>query len=980
MVISKNTYKIFLSALLVASIPQLSADTNQPDATNTSAIESSITSKDLVLQCRFYAEQLAGSVDFIINLYTSQGERLVKAINPVLSVCETIVQLPEESSKEEIYLAFSLLQQSAAYLDKTLDSAFSQSDELIFDKNIKEQITDQDIVIVFNALNNSLASLMAKVEERFQDLWGTMTMHLRSQLNKLDTILQTIHTNIANNSNIVNKEDLKKEIMDLRKQLRLIQNDMAQASSNPATVMAVYKINKEVVTYLQEAQIHKFRKWSQIDLAEVVRSQGAPNQTLEEMLMRIMETNNDLEQLEKDAEKIDLTLVNKAARFVGDYIINPIERYDLDLVALAATTTLGSAIYATYSFPQTFATSPKSTLRWLFGYPDLCSGKIHEAAAASEKVVTTFAGLGMTKQEFIKRSAEIDPKIVESYVEHCDIAERIDLYTALLNHEQRKIAPGVFPISKLERFIYDHKSGAAAIGLTLFGLATWSYYKIWQNNKNEWSKKVHIWFERLKGGSLAKTSNKYDQILGSSVTFENIIGLEYEKSLVYPHLKYIKDPERWDANELTPPTGILLTGPTRSGKTFFAKAICGELHKQNPDKTIRFISIDAHDIKADGIASWMHVAKVLAPCVLFIDEIDLLGLQRSQDKTLLADFLQALSGIADKDPKKQVIVIGTTNKPENIDTAMLQSGRLALEIRFKYPNMQERKEFIKKRLDKFAIDPEIFEIDIDKLVRETHEKSFEDIKLLIDTAFIHVGIKGSVISQDILEWALDTQLRKIIDIDSKQISDDEKRVLAAHYAGQVLTQYLLNMDEKIAKVTIRQVVVKVKEESVYEQYYSQEKQKGLDQGAIFTYLNHDTLDIKSQEEMAKKAKTLLGARIAERLITHSTSTFFGWKKNSAFNMIKTIVADGIDIKSLSKSGQNALSDETQIKLKEFEQEIEQLLRQHMPALNALTEALQSKQILTIGQITEIINRAEGINNQEIAADEPLNESMIEAIA
>ena len=145
--------------------------------------------------------------------------------------------------------------------------------------------------------------------------------------------------------------------------------------------------------------------------------------------------------------------------------------------------------------------------------------------------------------------------------------------------------------------------------------------------------------------------------------------------------------------------------------------------------------------------------------------------------------------------------------------------------------------------------------------------------------FIHVGIKGSVISQDILEWALDTQLRKIIDIDSKANFSTMKNNSCCPLCRPSTGAYLLDMDEKIAKVTIRQVVVKVKEESVYEQYYSQEKQKGLDQGAIFTYLNHDSLDIKSQEEMAKKAKTLLGARIAERLITHSTSTFFGWKKN-----------------------------------------------------------------------------------------------------
>ena len=113
------------------------------------------------------------------------------------------------------------------------------------------------------------------------------------------------------------------------------------------------------------------------------------------------------------------------------------------------------------------------------------------------------------------------------------------------------------------------------------------------------------------------------------------------------------------------------------------------------------------------------------------------------------------------------------------------------------------------------------------------------------------------------------------------------------------------MEEQIAKVTIHQVVVKVKEESVYDQYYQQTKQTGLEQGALFTYLPNDTLDIKNQDEMLKKAKTLLGARVAERIVTNSCSTAYGWKKNSAFNMIKTIVADGIDLKSLSKNGQNS---------------------------------------------------------------------------
>jgi ATP-dependent Zn protease len=328
-----------------------------------------------------------------------------------------------------------------------------------------------------------------------------------------------------------------------------------------------------------------------------------------------------------------------------------------------------------------------------------------------------------------------------------------------------------------------------------------------------------------------------------------------------------------------------------------------------------------------------------------------------------------MSGIADKDPKKVVFVIGTTNKPEHVDWAMVQSGRLSLEIRVKYPNIQERKLFIEKRLDKFAIDPKAFDIDTDKLARETHGKSFEDLKLMMDRAFIHVGIKGSVISQEILEQAIDSELRKIIDMDSKDISADEQRILAAHYAGQTLAHILLNPDEKITKVTTRQVVVKVQEESMFMQYENAKQQKttGLEQGEIFTYLEHDTLDIKNQSlsEITKKAKSLLAGRIAERLITNTCSTFFASKKNLAFNMIKSIVADGVDLKSLSKSGQNKISDETQIRLKEFEAEVEQLLSHHKDALVALTNALEKEKTLSISQIMAIIDTAQGKNSSPL---------------
>ena len=913
--VTRNKSLFFL--LLLVSITQLYPDTNNTPSNLNSTFsldnsEKPLSNNPVVSQCHQQADNVLLALNLLFNIKGSQLGILKNSIPTIISLCNNAQQISENAPPLEIYKTLVDLTTAITFIKKIMEEDLSTMGEFNPETLAPENVTEQEMEQVIEKINTNFNTLLTKLDEAYQDFLGTLLMHINNQLTKLDTILQTINTNL-NNSNIVNKIDIKNDIKNLRSVLQQIKKEVISAGPNPSAILSIFQVNKTVINYLKEAQKYKFRKWAVIDLAgEMVRKKDLSQQSLEEIQWEMLGTNQELETLEKEAEKIDLNIVNKSARFMGDYIIDPIQKYGLDTWAVCL---LLGGTYATYYFDDNFFTQPDSYFRKFFGF----------------------------RNHNPKGEAPID--------HHGNV---VDLNT-------RKNKPMKW-LGKIETFIFDQMHNITPIGLVLSVMVKSRFEEQLKDLKPLLTRKMIIWFNKLKGGSYAKTAEKYD-IIYPTTTFDDIIGLEFEKSQVYPHLKYIKDPERWDANELTPVAGILLTGRTRSGKTFFAKAICGELHKQNPEKSIRFISIDAHDIKEQGIVTWLKLAKLVAPCVIFIDEIDLLGLQRNQDKTLLADFLQAMSGISDKDPKKQVIVIGTTNKPENIDTAMLQSGRFALEIRFKYPNMQERKEFIQKRLDKFAIDPEAFGIDIDKLARETDDKSFEDIKLMLDTALIHVGIKGQILSQDILEWSIDTQLRKIIEIDQKKISDEEKKLLAAHYAGQALSHILLNMNEKIAKITIRQVVVKVKEESVYEQYYNQTKQTGLDQGGFFTYFDYDTHDIKSTIELEKKAKTLLGARIAERIITTTCSTMFGWKKNSAFNMIKTIIADGIDLKSLSKKGQHTISDQTQAKLKEYEHEIETLLLQHKQELIALTNELQTKQTLSIKQIKEIIANVE----QESAA-------------
>lgn len=900
-------------------------------------------------------EELESILGMIFTLNTHKIDQLAPLIMPVFEIMASYKAITEKTpSDKELYYSYQITTKIGEYLLQVLNQDLDTIQEfapLISDQ--REHISTQNLSEVADKLHQHINLLSEKINESLHDFVANLFKEVRDQLVKFDKILQTINTNVSNNTTVLNKAEIKQNIMNLRNSLHQLQREITSAGANNLQIiMNVFQFNKAILTYLQDLQKNKFTKWVPFDPIEYCMRAPLSNEDdgLVGILGDILTTSHEITILEKNAEKIDLTFTNKAARLVGDYIVDPFLKYNLGKYITTTIASAAGAGYLAYYFDNYCFTKPTSWFRNFFGYRPLDLGM---RMVTNPDYTQTKLENFLLKQELSRiHQASPEPQIVEVPQEESPVIRS--------NPQELPVAPlqmneprPIKWLGKTEEFIYDYTHNVNPIGVAIIGYVLYRYINDFTELKPTLVKKMTIWFNRLKGGSYRKVAEKYDEFLPST-NFDDIIGLEYAKSLVYPHLKYIKDSERWDADQLTPPTGILLTGPTRSGKTFFAKAICGELHKQNPDKNIRFLTIDGHDIQEKGIAMWLGLAKMFAPCVLFIDEIDLLGLQRTENKALLSDFLQALSGISDKDPKKQVIVIATTNKPENIDKALVQGGRLALEIRFEYPTLAERKAYILKRLDQFAIDPQAFEIDLEKLGRETSGYTFEDIKSMLDAAFISIGIKGESISQQQLESALDSQIRKIITIDTKEISAEEKRAFSAHHAGHVLMHMLLDPLDKIAKATIRQVVVKVKEEAVSDQYFQPKKQTGLEQGGVFTYLEHDTFNLQTNEQLTKKAKTFVAGRIAEKIINGTTSTFYGWKKNSAFTMLRNIVADGLEFESLSKTGQDRITDDAQALLKMYEQEVAETLQKYEKTLRALTDALQEKQTLTRSEILTII--------------------------
>ncbi|HSW73701.1 MAG TPA: AAA family ATPase, partial [Candidatus Limnocylindria bacterium] len=514
---------------------------------------------------------------------------------------------------------------------------------------------------------------------------------------------------------------------------------------------------------------------------------------------------------------------------------------------------------------------------------------------------------------------------------------------------------------ELEALLIEGKLGYAPIGAYLA-------YDVWTETTPElssgtsfFSKKFYKLHNFLKGGTYRHHFEKPDEkyAVNPRITFKDIIGMNHAKEILSVIVKYMENPETFDGRKLTPEKGYLLTGPTRTGKTFIVEGLAGEIKEMYKRKGKRpedfhFFVLNANFILQGGIKSLIEEAKALSPCILFIDEIDLLSLQRgSGNAALLSEFLTAMSGALENDPDKVVIIIAATNKPENLDIALRQRGRLGKEIRFEYPNYQERKEFFERRISKLA---NLNNFDIPQLARETEGKSFEDMNALIRTAFQRGILRGQTLTHKLLEASLDEEVRNIIMSDST-LSPEEKQLVAIHMAGQALAVVLLK-NEQLAKVTIKPFLANVKEESAFDQFYKHElqQQKKIKNGRIYTFRQHDTKNINSYTQKLALCQQALAGFAAEKIILGAC----GYSNHpesgqQALDIATSIIAEGIDIHNQhfpqelkAKYLEKALALK-----KKCDEEITALLERHKEALQAITQALIEKETLTGKEVMEI---------------------------
>lgn len=512
------------------------------------------------------------------------------------------------------------------------------------------------------------------------------------------------------------------------------------------------------------------------------------------------------------------------------------------------------------------------------------------------------------------------------------------------------------------KFWIDRARGYDPVGTAALGGLAALIIKERDKISNVFSKIFRKIHNKLRGGQYAEKQLVEDKFLiKPRVTFKDLVGLEYEKEILGNIVTYMENPERFDRAKLTPEKGYLLTGPTRTGKSFLAEALAGEIKEmfkrtnKNPDNFNVFV-LSASFIHQEGIDNIIERAKKLSPCILFIDEIDLLMLQRGvgAGSELLGKFLSSMSGVLENDPDKVVIMMAATNRPEHLDHALRQRGRYGKELRFQYPSFKHRKEHLNNKIGVLA---NLDDFDIDKLARETEGKSFEDLNSMVRAAFLKGIIKGEMLKQATLEACLDEEILHIIPYDANPPSTSEKELVATHQAGQALSVLLLNGKDRLAKVTIKPYLTQLQDEAAWAQYdpnNKDNKQKKIQYGKIHTWHYEDLKDMHRYEDKVAQCKIQLAGFAAEQLMLGSCGYSYHQEASAtALEIAKSIVTKGININSMPEQLKNEYFIKA-MKLKdECEEAIAKLLAQHKDKIKKIADALLKQETLTGEQVAAI---------------------------
>ncbi len=374
---------------------------------------------------------------------------------------------------------------------------------------------------------------------------------------------------------------------------------------------------------------------------------------------------------------------------------------------------------------------------------------------------------------------------------------------------------------------------------------------------------INMFTKRMGGGmmgSIGSSKAKMYMEKKTGVTFKDVAGQDEAKESLQEIIDFLNNPQKYTEIGAKLPKGALLVGSPGTGKTLLAKAVAGEAN-------VPFFSISGSDfvemfvgVGASRVRDLFQQAAKVAPCIIFIDEIDAVGRSRdsryggnSEHEQTLNQLLGEIDGF---DSSKGIVCLAATNRPEILDKALMRAGRFDRQIIVDKPNLQGRLDTLKVHTKKIKLADDV---DLRKIAQATAGAVGADLANLANEAALRAVRKGrKAVNQEDLMVSFETV---IAGTEKKNtiLTDIEKRIIAYHEVGHALVAALEKNTQPVSKITI------VPHTSGALGYTMQmpEEEKYL----------HTTQELQSE------LRTLVGGRAAEQLV-------FGVQTTGASNDIQ----------------------------------------------------------------------------------------------
>ena len=365
-------------------------------------------------------------------------------------------------------------------------------------------------------------------------------------------------------------------------------------------------------------------------------------------------------------------------------------------------------------------------------------------------------------------------------------------------------------------------------------------------------------------GGFGKSKAKVFMEKQTGVTFKDVAGQDEAKESLQEIIDFLHNPQNYTAIGAKLPKGALLVGSPGTGKTLLAKAVAGEadvpfFYISGSDFVEMFVGMGASRVRD----LFQQAAKV-APCIIFIDEIDAVG--RSRDNRLGSNseqeqtLNQLLSEIDGFDSSKGIVCLAATNRPEILDKALLRPGRFDRRIIVDRPNLQGRLDTLKVHTRKIRLAEDV---DLRKIAQATAGAVGADLANLVNEAALRAVRNGrQAVNQEDLLVSFETVIAGT-EKKNTVLTDMEKRLVAYHEVGHALVAALEKHSQPVSKITI------VPHTSGALGYTMQmpEEEKFL----------------STAEELRTELRTLVGGRAAEQVV-------FGVQTTGAANDIQRATA------------------------------------------------------------------------------------------